>query len=91
MMDLNTKIKRMDGIIETEVDGNKVLMSIENGKYYGLNEVATSIWKKTENTIAVENLINQLLEEYDVDNDKCTAQVFNYLKELEVNSLISIS
>lgn len=90
MINLNAKIKRTDGIIETEVDGNKVLMCIENGEYYGLNEVATSIWNKTEKTVTVENIVSQLLEEYDVDKEKCTEQVLVYLHDLKYNSLISI-
>ncbi len=90
MIELKSRIKRADGTIETEVDGSRVLMSIELGKYYGLNEVASTIWEKMENPLAVEDLINQLLEEYDIDERSCTEQVLKYLEDLEKNCLLSI-
>jgi len=90
MIGLKTKIKRKEGFADTEVDGNKVLMSVESGKYYGLNQVGTDIWAKIEEKVSVSELIDKLLGEYDIDKKSCEEQVLRYLNHLNDNDLIEV-
>ncbi|HOO34346.1 MAG TPA: lasso peptide biosynthesis PqqD family chaperone [Thermotogota bacterium] len=91
MIDLTTTIKRKEGYADTEVDGNKVLMSVESGKYYGLNGMGTEIWKRIENFMTVSTLIEDLLNEYEVSREDAEAQVLTFLKDLDKNNLIEKS
>lgn len=88
MVDLTTTIKRKDGYADTEVDGNKVLMSVESGMYYGLNGMGTEIWKRIDQSIQVSVLVQELLDEYDVSRRDAEAQVLSFLNELDENNLI---
>lgn len=90
MIDLNTTIKRVRKIDATDFNDEKVMMDIENGKYYALNEVGSSIWDKIESNILVSDIVEKLLEEYDVSKEECIEEVLNYLNKLEEENLIEI-
>ena len=90
MIGVNTIIKRVDKIDATEFNDEKVMMDIEKGKYYALNEVGSSIWDKIESTISVSDIVEKLLEEYDVSKEQCTEEVLNYLNNLEKEKLIEV-
>lgn len=90
MIDLNTTIKRVRKIDATDFNDEKVMMDIENGKYYALNEVGSSIWDKIESNILVLDIVEKLLEEYDVSKEECIEEVLNYLNKLEEENLIEI-
>jgi len=55
----------------TEVDGETVIMNINTGHYFGLNSVSTDIWKIMEKPISYQELIKNLLKEYDVEQETC--------------------
>jgi hypothetical protein len=88
MIDLTTTVKRKEGYADTEVEGNKVLMSVESGMYYGLNGMGTEIWKRIDQYIQVSVLVQELLDEYDVSRRDAEAQVLSFLNELDENNLI---
>ena len=83
-------VKRREDIDVTEFNNEKVMMDIENGKYYALNEVGALIWDLIEEKIIVSNIINKLLEEYDIDNTRCTKEVLDYLINLDKEKLILV-
>jgi len=59
-----------------------VMMDIEQGKYFSLNPVATSIWDMLEKPIAMEVLCEKLMEEYEVGIEQCKAEVEEHLNEM---------
>lgn len=85
-----THIQRQTGCIVSDMDGETVMMSIDNGKYYNLGAIGGRIWSLLEQPMSVSLLIAQLLEEYDVDRSECEAQVFKFLDHLAAEKLIAI-
>jgi hypothetical protein len=55
---------------------------------YTLNEVGTSIWKLIDGTRSVEQIVEQIGNEYEVRNDEATTDVFEFLITLEAEGLI---
>lgn len=55
----------------TEVDSETVMMHTETGKYYGLDKISTHIWQLLEKSTSTENIINRLVEEYEVEQATC--------------------
>ena len=81
-------IYRDPEMLSSNMDGETVMMSLENSEYYGLNEIGTRIWELTEKKISVKNLIKILMDEYDVDENTCRTDVLEFLKELGKKKLI---
>jgi myo-inositol-1-phosphate synthase len=89
-IDLRTVIMQNTEIDASDLNGDKVMMNLNKGKYYALNGVGSVIWDKIESPISVDSLVNNLLEEYDIDKSKCEGQVIEYLEKLENEKLICI-
>jgi hypothetical protein len=87
---LTSTIKRNPELVSSDVDGEKVMMSIENGEYYGLDPVGSRIWDLIENPIRIDKLIELLLEEYEISQAQCEADTFDFLNELLSKNLLKI-
>lgn len=71
-------------------DGDVVILSLENGVYYGLNEVGAQIWKLIQQPVSVRQLNEVLLGEYDVDAEQCYQEVVRLLHELFDHELLRV-
>jgi len=87
---LNSIIKRNPELVSSDVDGEKVMMSIESGEYFGLDPVGGRIWELIENPIQVNILIEKLLDEFEVDKELCKTDTLDFLKQLLEKNLIII-
>ncbi|WP_064091677.1 lasso peptide biosynthesis PqqD family chaperone [Rossellomorea aquimaris] len=87
---LSSIIYQGEDNIVSDMDGEKVMLSIHNGKYYNLGEMGGVIWEQLENPISVERLIANLINEYEVEQDVCQEQVFSFLNLLKEENLINV-
>lgn len=79
---LDTCLVRNPDLVAAEVDGETVMISIEKGEYYGLNAVGSRIWELLEAPSTINDLCDQLLEEFDIDVEQCRAEVLTFASEL---------
>src|SRR6056297_67631 len=91
MVDVNSTVKRNEEVFANEVDGEAVMMNIQTGKYYGLDEIGTRIWELMEEEIEVRKIIDELRKEFDVSEQQCKKDVLTLLDDLKSNQLIEIS
>ncbi|MNZ94672.1 Coenzyme PQQ synthesis protein D (PqqD) [compost metagenome] len=70
--------------------GEKVILSIENGKYYNLGALGGHIWDMLKERKTVSQLIDLLMQEYEVDRSICEEQVRSFLSHLLDEKLILI-
>lgn len=75
----------------TEFNDEKVMMNMDKGKYYALNEVGSRIWDLINSNTKVSEIVDALLKEYEVSEEDCTNQVISYLEDLYNAELIEIS
>lgn len=85
---LSNTIVQGKGNLVSVMDGEKVVLSIQNGKYYSLGQTGSKIWDIIEAPIAVNRLISTLINEYDVEPTECEGQVISFLENLLVEGLI---
>ena len=78
-------------LVTSDIDGEIVMMSVENGKYYGMDTIGTDIWQMMENPVKISDLIDTLVEKYDVDKSTCKSDVLLFLKDLNEDGIIRIS
>ncbi|ORC32661.1 hypothetical protein B4O97_16000 [Marispirochaeta aestuarii] len=89
-MDLETKVKAHDGVLATQLDGEAVLMHVERGIYFGLNEVGAFVWKLMTTPVLVRNLCDAVTEEFDVSLKVCSPDIQALLEKLKDEGLIEI-
>jgi len=73
-----------------EVDGESVILDLEEGVYYGLNPVGARIWAELQEPASVEEIAAAITAEYDVDSAQCLEDVLSLLRNLEENDLIEV-
>jgi len=66
-MDFGKKVQFPDTVFAQEVDGEIVLLEMGTEHYFGLDSVATDIWKLLEEGRTLQETYDALLELYDVD------------------------
>jgi hypothetical protein len=87
---LNSTIIQSKGNIVSDMDGEKVMMSITNGKYYNLGEIGGIIWDLIKESISINDLISKLMTKFVVGIDECREQVISFLEQLHKEGLICI-
>ncbi|GIQ63561.1 hypothetical protein PACILC2_21290 [Paenibacillus cisolokensis] len=84
----NRRVVQTADNIVSDMDGEKVMMNLESGKYYNLGRVGGRIWELIAVPISIGDLIDRLVEEYEVDRSLCEYQVMSFLQSLADESLI---
>ena len=79
---------RRPGLHAVEMDGELVMMGHEQGEYYGLRDVAASLWQHLAEPRTTEELCALVADEYDVTADACRQDVLAFLGELSDKDLI---
>jgi hypothetical protein len=75
--------------VSCDVASETVILSLESGEYFGLNEVGATIWRLIQEPHTVEQLRDALLEEYEgVDESECLDEVLRLLEELWALQLV---
>ncbi len=85
-----TTISQIEEIVASDIDGETVMMSIENGEYYGLDDIGSRIWELIEKPVKVSDLIDTLLERFDVDRETCKKDVLKFLNELNEDRILVV-
>lgn len=89
-LELETQVRRLDDVLETEIDNETVMMDIEQGSYFGLNPVGSRIWALLGESIAIGDLCDQLTEEFEVPREQCESQVLGFLQDLFERGLLQV-
>ena len=90
-INLDTVINKNLEIDDTDLDGEKVMMNLDKGEYFMMNEVGSRIWEIISEPINVKEIINTLRNAYEVDEETCKDTVIEFLGRLDNADLISIN
>ena len=87
-MEKNKKIVLKKQIEVTELAGEKVMIDFESGKYFLVKGVGNDIWDYLQTETTAADIINHLLEEYEVSPEMCETQVMQFLGKMEEYNFI---
>lgn len=83
-------IVQSEGFLVSDMDGEKVMLSIENGKYYNLGLIGGRIWELASTPVTVTGMVEQLVTEYEIEPEVCEQQVQTFLKQLIAEGLVQV-
>ena len=86
-----TMIARSPSVLAAEVQREIVMMSIEKGQYFGLDDIGSDIWKRIEQPCSFAALIDGLVEEYDADRATIAADVRALLERMAAQDVVRLS
>lgn len=88
---LQSTVARSPDQVSGDLDGKVVLLSIANGEYYNMNEVASRIWALLEKPMTVAALIETLLAEFEVERATCEREAMAFLQRLLKDKLLLVT
>ncbi|GGE30399.1 hypothetical protein GCM10011391_06270 [Pullulanibacillus camelliae] len=81
-------IQRETGNIASDMNGEKVLLNVNKGKYFNLGEIGGVIWELLEQPMSIRSIVDQLLSIYAVERATCEQQLLAFLDQLLDEGLI---
>ncbi|NDJ10006.1 MAG: PqqD family protein [Acidobacteriia bacterium] len=85
---MNGRIQRTGEQSAAYIEKTLLMMDVQKGQYFSLNGMATRIWELLEHPTTQAALIAQLLDEYEVTEETCGAEVEAFLAELRHHKLL---
>ena len=87
---IDSTISQIEDIVASDIDNEKVMMSIEKGQYFGLEPIGSRIWEMIETPAKVSVIIDKLLTQFDVDRETCEHDLLAFLGELDEAGIIQV-
>jgi predicted nucleic acid-binding protein len=86
----DSTISQVPGNIVSNMNGEVVMLNIENGKYYNLGEIGGIIWGKIGSSITLQKLVSDLLLEFDITKYECEQHVLEFIVSLQAENLVTV-
>ena len=74
--------------VSTNLEDEAVILHLKKGMYYGLNSVGARVWSFLQQPHSVGDIRDMILQEFEVDPQRCEQDLLELLKELLSNGLI---
>jgi hypothetical protein len=76
--------------VSSDLGGEVAILDLKAGVYYGLDAVGARIWSLIQEPRTVNEIRNILLEEYEVEPERCERDLLVLLQRLANEGLIEV-
>jgi hypothetical protein len=76
--------------VSSDLGGEVAILDLKAGVYYGLDAVGARIWSLIQEPRTVNEILNILLEEYEVEPERCERDLLVLLQRLADEGLIEV-
>lgn len=76
--------------LSSNTSGSIVILSLKDGMYYELKEVAARVWDLIQQPRSIQAVLDTLLEEYEVEAGRCEADLIALAENLSKQGLVEI-
>ncbi|MBW4082047.1 lasso peptide biosynthesis PqqD family chaperone [Paenibacillus sp. S150] len=90
ILSLDSVLMQCEGNIASDMDGEKVMLNVKNGKYYNLGEVGGEIWTALASPVTAGRVVEIIQESFEVPEEIARQDVFAFLRSLLNEELASI-
>ncbi|MBC7233754.1 MAG: PqqD family protein [Chloroflexi bacterium] len=90
MVTLESRVGVNRDVLFRDLGGEAVLLNLQSGKYYGLDEVGTRMWSLLVQHGKVRQAYDALLAEYDVSEERLQEDLLDFVDELVSHGLLQV-
>jgi len=76
--------------ISCDLEGEAAILNLKSGTYFGLDPVGATVWSLIAQPRRVVEIRDALLEQYDVEAERCSRDLLQLLGELHAHGLIQV-
>jgi coenzyme PQQ biosynthesis protein PqqD len=88
---LDQRLQRQDGVLAQAAQGQTVLLRLEDGGYYALDEVGARIWELCDGLRDVGEVVATLCAEFDAPAATVRADVLEFIGDLRREQLLVVN
>lgn len=79
-----------DRVLFRELDGESVLLNLDNDSYYGLDQIGTRMLQLLMSSKSIHEAHTVLLDEYEVEPERLQSDLLELIGELKKQGLITL-
>ncbi|HEX6904303.1 MAG TPA: PqqD family protein [Thermoanaerobaculia bacterium] len=92
MLEPESRLRHRDRVLTQRAAGTLVLLDLDGGQYYALDEVSSRVWDLCDGELGVEAIISTIGEEFEAPLETIRGDVEEFLQEmLDENLLVEES
>ncbi len=76
--------------VSSPVNEEAVILQLQRGTYYGVNDVGAVIWNLVQQPRRVGEIERELMAQFDVGAEQCRSDLFLFLEALAEAELIEV-
>ena len=88
---LTSRVRISEDVVFRDLQGELVLLNLKTGVYFGLDPMGTRIWHLIQAHRSLKNVLDSLVEEYEVTDTRCEQDLLGFVAKLRDNSIIEVS
>ena len=89
-MNIKSKVILSNNVFAQEIDDETIILDAITQEYFSLNEIGKVIWNLLSQSIKLENIKEQMLEMYEVEESQLENDILNFIKALQEKGLIKV-
>ena len=86
-----SRVVATDRQVACQVGGEAVILHLDEGVYYGLNEVGARVWQLVQEELTVAEIVDAIVAEYGVDRAQCLGDIQELVAGLAEHKLVIVS
>lgn len=83
-------VQRKNDLLYSEIQDEIVALNINTSEYIGFNSVGSRIWRILEHPVGFPELLNRIVQEFDVNSAQARKDVIHFLQKLYEKKLITV-
>ncbi|OGT96485.1 MAG: thymidylate synthase, partial [Gemmatimonadetes bacterium RIFCSPLOWO2_02_FULL_71_11] len=77
-------------LVSCDLNAEAVVLNLRSGRYYGLDPVGARIWNLIQTPRTVQEIRDILLQDYEVEPDRCEGDLVALLEKLANEGLVDV-
>jgi hypothetical protein len=90
-LSLNCAVSATKNQVFSELAGEAVILHLDRGVYFGLDEVGTRIWQLLQESKPLREVRDIIVREYDVAPQQCEQDLFSLVEKLVEEGLVVVN
>jgi coenzyme PQQ biosynthesis protein PqqD len=88
MIEPQSRLRRRDRVITQHAAEQWILLDVESGQYYALDEVSGRVWDLCDGTRDVSTMVAEICRDYDAPAETVEEDVLSFLNEMMDERLV---
>jgi hypothetical protein len=88
---MNTRVVATRNQVSSTLEGEAVILNLDDCVYYGLNETGLAVWELAQEPVFAWQIRDEIVRRFEVKSDSCESEILSLLEQLKNSSLLEVA